>query len=163
MDIYEPEHLKLWTMPDHYFGAVWPAYYVFLGQHRDSDSLTRSNFQCALKAIGGESETVHVVHEGHWAVGWVEWIAIHQDDHEALRKADEIMRELEEYPVVDEMHWSEVEMEEANEVWTQCYSDKERLEYIRQNRSQFDFHDFADLMAVARGRYFTGYASELLT
>ena len=81
---YEPKHLKRWTMPNSYFGAVWPNYYVFLGQHRDSDALTRSNFTCGLKALGGESETVEVVRESHWAVGWVEWIAIHQDDAAAL-------------------------------------------------------------------------------
>lgn len=161
-DTYVPTNLHLWTRPDHYVGASWPDHYVFLGQHRDSDTLTRSNFRSALKALGGETDTVLVVHEGHWAVGWVEWIAIHQDNHEALRRADKIVAALEDYPVVNEDHWSELEYEEANEVWTQCYSDKERLEYIRQNRSQFDFHDLADLMAVARGRYFTGYASELL-
>src|SRR6266436_1054881 len=65
---YEPEHLKLWTMPDCYFGEVWPAYYsAGVGQSRDSDALERSNFACMLKAVGGESDTVQVVRESHWA------------------------------------------------------------------------------------------------
>lgn len=160
---YEPKNLTLWTMPDSYFGAVWPATYRSgVGQSRDSDALERSNFACMLKALGGESDTVTVMREGHWAVGWVEWIAIQQDDDKALTIADEIVAALEDYPVIDEMHWSELEHDDANETWQHCYNETERLAYIRDNRSQFDFHNYADLMGCVRGRYFAGYASELL-
>lgn len=118
LEHYEPENLKLWTMPDHYAGEVWPGYYVFLGQHRDSDILTQSNFACGLKAIGGENgDTVTVVREGHWAVGWIEWIAIHQDDGKALKIADEIAGALEDYPIVDESDFSEREFEAVHEYW----------------------------------------------
>ena len=77
--------MKLWTRPDSYWGAEWHDFYVFLSQHRDSDSLTRSNFTCALDKLGESKscqwgETVQVVRENHWAVGWVEWIAIHKSD-----------------------------------------------------------------------------------
>lgn len=162
--MYEPTHIKRWTMPSHYAGAVWPAYYSSgVGQSRDSDALERSNFACMLRDLGGETETVLVVRESHWLVGWVEWIAIHQDDERALQIADAIKGKLEDYPVVDEEHFSETEVEEANEVWTNCYSDEERIAYMRQHRSQFDFHDYGDLLRCARGRYFSGYASELLT
>jgi hypothetical protein len=37
--------LTRWNRPDHYMGAEWPEYFVFLGQNRDSDALTRSNFR----------------------------------------------------------------------------------------------------------------------
>ncbi|MEH2569789.1 hypothetical protein [Bradyrhizobium sp. AZCC 2289] len=47
-----------------------------------------------LKALGGESETVIVVRETHYLVGWVEWIAIHQDDEKALKIADDITGKL---------------------------------------------------------------------
>ncbi|WMT78832.1 hypothetical protein [Bradyrhizobium sp. Ash2021] len=91
----QPKHLRRWTMPANYFGAVWPAYYSSgVGQSRDSDALERSNFECMLKALGGETETVVVVRELHWAVGWVEWIAIHQDDEKALKIADDITGKL---------------------------------------------------------------------
>jgi len=160
---YEPKNLKLWTMPDSYFGAVWPAYYsAGLGQSRDSDALERSNFICMLRALGGESETVIVVRESHWAVGWVEWIAIHQDDAKALQIADEVQAALADYPVVNEDHWSTLEDDEAQEVWANCYSPDERVAYIRRHRSQFEFHDFSDLLGCVRGKYFAGYASELL-
>ena len=104
---------------------------MFLGQHRDSDSLTRSNFTCGLEAIGGESDTVEVVRESHWAVGWVEWIAIHQDDAAALEKADAIKERLEDYPVVDEDAWSTLEWEESCEYWERM-SVRERAELCKR-------------------------------
>ena len=162
--MYEPKHLKRWTMPDSYFGEIWSNYYGSgCGQSRDSDCLERSNFECMLKALGGESETVTVVRESHWAVGWVEWIAIHQDDETALKIADDIQERLQDYPVISDDDFSEKEMEEANQVWTNCYSWQERIKYIRENRDQFEPHDFQDLLECVRGKYFIGYASELLT
>lgn len=161
--MFTPENLKLWTMPDHYIGAVWPGYYSSgVGQSRDSDALERSNFRCMLKAIGGESDTVTVVRESHWAVGWVEWIAIHQDDAAALAIADELKAGLEDYPIIDESDWSEEETEEANQVWTGCYSDADRLAYVRRYRGRFDFRDYADMIGCIRGKWFAGYASDLL-
>lgn len=150
-------------MPSSYFGEVWPNYYSSgCGRSRDSDCLERSNFKCMLEALGGECLTVTIVRESHWAVGWVEWIAIHQDDGKALRIADELQEKLQDYPVIDESHFCETEMNEANEVWTNCYNVLDRIKYIREHRSQFDFHDYGNLIAVVRGRYFNGYASELI-
>lgn len=39
---------------------------------------------------------------------------------------------------------------------------RERVEYIRKHRSQFEFRDFADMLGCVRGKYFAGYASELI-
>ena len=139
----EPRHLKLWTHPDNYIGHVWPATYsAGVGQSRDSDALERSNFRTMLAAIGGESETVTVVRESHWAVGWIEWIAIHQDDEVALRAADEQQARLAVYPALDESDWSEEETIEANDVWRDCYDASSRADYIRRHRDQFEFRDF---------------------
>lgn len=116
---YEPKHLKRWTLPNYYVGKLWPNYYSSgFGRSRDSDYLEESNFVTALKAIGGESETVTVVRESHWAVGWVEWIAIHQDDEAALRTADELRERYNDYPVLDENDFSEREWEGAQSCWT---------------------------------------------
>lgn len=120
--MYTPTHLKKWTMPQNYFGSEWPDYYVFLGRHRDSDLLTNSNFEVGLAKLGGETDTVLVVHEHHWAVGWVEWIAIHQDDEEALQKADQMKEDLDQYPVLDDEDLSKREYEACidaihNQLW----------------------------------------------
>lgn len=123
--------LSKWTRPDSYYGAEWPEYFVFLEQNRDSDSLSRSNFMCALDAIGGESDTVTVVRERHWAVGWIEWIAIHESDLTAVDKAQAILDALDDYPVVNEDHWSELEWNEASEYWERM-SVRERAEYCKR-------------------------------
>lgn len=157
-------HIKRWTMPDSYFGAVWPAYYSSgVGQSRDSDALERSNFACMLKALGGESETVIVVRESHWLVGWVEWIAIHQDDEKACAIADEIKAALEDYPVINDDHWTELEYADAQEVWANCYSPSERIAFMREHTIDHHFESFGELRSSIRGEFFAGYASDLLS
>ena len=157
-------HIKHWTMPECYAGVEWPNYYSSgFGQSRDSDALERSNFQIALAALGGESETVIVVRESHWAVGWVEWIAIHESNTAALTAAEEQRERYAQYPVLDEDDCSKEEQEESDLTWKNCYSVKERIAYVREYRSQFEFHDYADMLDCIRGRYFAGYASELIS
>lgn len=170
----KPTLLEKWTHPRNYAGYQWPDFYVFLGQNRDSGPLARANFDAALKAVRAvmskesipgdpdEMATVQVVRENHWAVGWVEWIAIHESDAAALECADKIAAKLENYPVVNENLWSEYEQTEANEIWQNCYSPKERIEYIRAHRSEFEFRDCADILGCVRGKYFAGSASELI-
>ena len=165
--MYEPQNLKLWTHPDNYFGECWPNHYsAGVGQSRDSDCLERANFAAmvtALQVDGELPDTVTIVRESHWAVGWVEWIAIEHSDESSLRIADKIKGKLADYPVIDEELWSEYEQIEAQEVWQHCYSPKERIRYIRRKRDQFEFHNMADMIGCVRGQYFAGYASELIS
>lgn len=104
--------IKKWTLPKHYAGAKWPEYYVGLDRHRDSDILTNANFDAFLEELGGESENVTVVRENHFAYGWYEWVAIHQDAEDKVKLADEMMCSLEDYPVLDEDRYSRYELEE---------------------------------------------------
>lgn len=114
----EYKHIKLWTMPQYYAGESWPnTYRAGVGQSRDSDALERSNFTAMLDLLGGESDTVTVVREGHWACGWVEWIAIDASDETACAAADAAMERLEDYPALDEDAWSNLEWEEASDYW----------------------------------------------
>jgi hypothetical protein len=69
---------------------------------------------------------------------------------------------LQNYPVLDENRFAEIEQEDADLTWKNCYSNKNRLEYIRQHRDDFEFRSFVDLLACVRGKYFGGQASELL-
>lgn len=161
---YKPTHLKLWTRPDNYAGAVWPDYYsAGFGRSRDSDELEESNFHTALKRLGGESESVLVVREGHWAVGWVEWIAIHKGNTAALKIADALREDYENYPVLDEEDFSNRESESADWIWREAYSVSERIKYIREHPSQFEFRSRREVLDVVRGKYFNGYASELIS
>lgn len=147
--MYVPEHLERWTMPRDYFGAEWPEYYsAGVGRSRDSDCAEESNFDAMLQGLGGESATVQVVRESHWAVGWVEWIAIHESDEQALRAADAMKASLEDYPILDEEDHSRREWEECERVWSDCYSVSERLKYLRKNRCT---EGFRELRAAVNG------------
>lgn len=166
--MFEPQHLNRWTLPKCYAGAEWPEYYSSgCGRSRDSSSLERSNFECMLKALGGESDTVIVVQESHWAVGWVEWIAIHKSDDKALAIADEIKAGLEDYPVVDESHWSELEWTEAADFW-ESLSPRDKVQEAMSQRTRYhwlaetpvwrfgrmSFHDLAnDESPIAEALY----------
>jgi hypothetical protein len=81
---------------------------------------------------------------------------------DAETKARKIAESLDDYPVLDESDFCKREMEEASQVWSDCYNPRERVAYIRKHRNQFDFQDFKDLRAVVKGEYFIGYASELI-
>lgn len=144
-----------------YFGdnGDWLIVYAM---HRDSDCLARSNFRAMLKSLGGESDTVSIERSSHWAVGWVEYLIIAPDCAEKIAIAQKQLERIENYPVLDEDDFSEEEREEANEIWRNCYSQKERAAYIRKFSDQFEFRGLADAKACLRGEYFSGWASELI-
>lgn len=134
---------------------------VLVTRNRDSDILTESNFECALERLGGESDDVQVIRFGHWACGWWEALCVVEgSDKEVL--AQKMHKDLDGYPVLDENDFSERESKEADRVWLECYNKKERVEYIREHRSQFEFRDVKDLIGCINGEYFAGYASELV-
>jgi hypothetical protein len=151
METYTPEYLSRWKLPRDYAGAEWPDYFNAGGRHRDSDCLEESNFAAIVRAVGGESDTVRIVRESHWAVGWVEWLAIHNSDAAALRAADDCRRRLESYPVLDEGDFSRREDEECAAVWESCYRPRERAEYFRRHGHGGGFRE---LMAAVRGDWF---------
>lgn len=174
---YTPENLKRWSLPESYAGATWEGWLIApCGIHRGSDCLSESNYTAQAEALKpeepetekwgrilpGQEGKVLSVRENHWAVGWVEWVAIHESNAEALRIADGLARSLKSYPVLDEMDWIKREEKEAAEVWRNCYRESERIEYVRKHRGEFNFQGFSDLLGCIRGKYFAGYASELL-
>ena len=171
MSEFIPETLELWELPSHYFGATWEGWYVFLFRNRDSSIMETMNFDIAFerlkKVFNSElsidgMESVQIIRESHWAVGWIEWIAIHSSDIEALKEADKINEKLKSYPCLNDDKLSELEDKEAQRVWKENYNTKERLEYIRENRNQFEFYNYSDLISNVRGNSFCGYASELI-
>jgi hypothetical protein len=160
---------------EHSFSACYfgdnPDWLITCAMNRDSDALGRSDFRCferALKALpevkewAGEFTPVTVERSSHWAVGWVDYLIIDPACTAAVALAEQMRERLEDYPVLDEDDFSELEQEEAAEVWANCYRERERIDYIRKHRSQFEFADWLDMLSCVRGRYFAGYASELL-
>jgi len=125
-DVYVPENLSRWELPDSYAGAHWDGYYrAPVGRNRDSDLLTQSNWDQqwdALKAFradvpGADEVSPVAVCENHWAVGWVEWVAIHDSNGPALREADRLAARMESRPVLNEEDWSNREWEDYEKRW----------------------------------------------
>lgn len=141
--------------------------------NRDSDALSRSNYRCMLSLLGGNgtegrkgnqevAEGVAIEEASHWACGWLQYLIVDPARADLVVIAEKALARLEDYPVLDEEDFSQEESEEAEQVWRNCYRERERLEYIRKHRSQFEFRGFSDLLGCVRGKYFAGYASELL-
>lgn len=135
--MYQPENLTRWTRPPDYFGANWPEYFSSgVGRSRDSGSLESANFQAMMNVLCGESETVLIIRESHWAVGWVEWIALHQSDATALRAADETMAAFADYSVIDEELYSEIEWNRAADYW-ESLSPRDKVQFAIDERSRY--------------------------
>jgi hypothetical protein len=151
-----------WDSLSNYLGEIpEPEWLCVLTRNRDSDCLTESNWSCALKQLGGEGDNVTIDRFGHWACGWWEALSVKAGSPQH-RIAQEIKSSLSDYPVLDEDDFCNLEQEEAGRVWQDCYRDRDRIEYIREHRNQFDFYNYAELLGCARGKYFAGHAGELL-
>ena len=101
------------------------AWLVVCGRHRDSDALEESNFIATLKRLGGESDTVAIEQESHWAVGWVEHLLVNPADIARVEMAQEIRDGLEDYPVVDDETFFQVE---HDRFWDWAWSELGRFE-----------------------------------
>jgi len=144
------------------------------GTNRDANALTRSNFEVSVRDLekldpDGNDHEVHRF--GHWACGWFEIIIV-RPETPCAADAESTEAGLADYPVCCDSHFSETEEQEALKTWQNCYNDRERLEYIRDNWSQFDScrgqynrdkcEGWRRLLANVRGKDFCGYASDLL-
>lgn|SRR3990172_5082691 len=126
------QHLKKWTTPRYYLGEEYPDWYVVIGHSRGSHLLDHVNFDSVLKALGGESDTVQVVRASHFASGWVEWIGVHESDVKSLEKAEALMKQLDDYPILDEEEFTMREDEAADALWKEMGSD-ERKQLLQEN------------------------------
>lgn len=136
---------------------------IVLQQNRDSGVSERANWKAALNIINVDNEHVQIHRFGHWACGWFELLLVSDNAPDEIKeKAAEIVCSLADYPILDEELNSEMESEEALEIWKNCYDKAERIEYIRENRHQFEFHGITDILSCVRGDHFAGYPSELI-
>lgn len=143
--------LSIWETPEDYAGFDPVGHIGIAAKHRDSDALARSNYTIASQRMakaagldevpfsGGYDDEdlppVYAWRASHWAVGWVEYLMCRPDAPQAvLDEAQAIADALEDYPALDEDHWSDLEYYEATEFWEGC-SVRHRAEMIRDSRS----------------------------
>ena len=87
-------------------------YVAPVSQTRDSEALELSNFAVVLKSLeeADTGEDVEVHRFGHWGPGWFEIILV-RPDTPAYKEAQDWEAALADYPVADDMHYSELECE----------------------------------------------------
>ena len=129
-------------------------------RNRDSDCAEESNWHTQAAALlKGENAELHRF--GHWACGWYE-IVIVRPGSPAQVEAEAIASRLEVYHLLDEDDLSERETAAADECWKHLRS-AERIDYIRENRDEFELESFVELLRQARGSHgFRGHANNLI-
>lgn len=136
---------------------------VSVSQTRDSNCLDISNFRTAEKLIAavdpdGESYEKHRF--SHWGPGWFEIIIV-KENTKAFEEAEKIESSLDNYSILNENDYQDLLFETSCDVWEKMRS-KDRIEYIKENRNEFEFQSFRYLLGCARGKFFSGDAANLL-
>ena len=104
-------------LPDQQEWLVLP-----VSRNRDTGAFEESNFETALKWLGGERQNICEVHRfGHWGPGWFEIIIVNPKAGKTVKIAESIATSIADYPILDDMDFSERELEEQNETWENCY------------------------------------------
>lgn len=149
---------NVWTHPGSYAGFSPDGDYLIASQHRDSDSISRSNYTCAFKqlreaaeALPGSPEApeemyrdqlsprsagwVYDFRAGCSLVSWVEYLLVRADaPDELLQVAGEIVCSIASYPVLDDDHHSELEEGEIDDYWASL-SVRDRIDAIHRSTS----------------------------
>lgn len=132
-----------------------------VSQTRDSGPLERSNFEIAKQKLSGASdyEDFEVHRFGHWGPGWFEVILV-RPGSECETIARTIEERLDNCPILDENHFSELEHEEAEDIWQHCYTPRRRIEWYR--KYGHEAQSWRDLLVSVRGGHFLGNAPYLV-
>lgn len=121
-----------------YWGE-YPDWLVAYARHRDSDTLTNCNFQVfrdELDRIDPDGDSWTIEPSGHWAVGWVEYIAV-EPDSPALDLAKKLIAQLEDYPVLCDETLTEMEYDQVEYYWGDLNLRDRIFELARQGESIF--------------------------
>jgi hypothetical protein len=84
------------------------------GTNRDADLITASNHYTAADMLK-EVDPDYAAHDwitcSHWAVGWVQHLIVDPTNEAVLRAVGEIGCALADYPILNELRYSEMELE----------------------------------------------------
>lgn len=87
---------------------------IVLSVHRDSEYINVSNFRVAQKRLEAiDADSVAVERSSHWACGWIDRLLIAPDVSALAVEAEAIRAQLDDYPVLDEDDWIELESDNA--------------------------------------------------
>ena len=84
------------------------------GVHRDSDAIDQSNARVLLRRLAAvdPDDTAHdTMRASHWAVGWYDHLIVDPSNAAVMAVLADAREELDGYPILDEMDWSDLECE----------------------------------------------------
>lgn len=131
--------MKKWKYAENYGGIDYSDYYIVIGRNRDSCLLENHNYEEVWKRLNDfeneleeEDNTEYGwligANFGHWAVGWIELIMVHEDaPQELIDTATDILNDMSNYPLLNEDEYYRKVYEAVDEYWQQM-SLRERIE-----------------------------------
>ena len=84
------------------------------GQNKGCELWKHSNFDAAVKILGGESDTVEIHRFTHWSCGWLEIILVHPSRE---NEVSDIQERLEKYSLLDYEDYSNRQWASAYDCW----------------------------------------------
>ena len=110
------ENIHKWQRASNYLGDDLGEYYVIYSRHRDSDILNLSNWQCLIRDfdqfIKEHGDDYFIPRFGDFLVGWSELILVHESQTNLLKYCNTAIGKINDYPVYDDDHHSNMQMEE---------------------------------------------------
>tara|TARA_Y100001972_G_scaffold8925_1_gene9392 strand:- start:1333 stop:1815 length:483 start_codon:yes stop_codon:yes gene_type:complete len=135
-----------WTTPDDYAGFNPVGDYVLYSRTRDSGLLSEVNFrelENEFDEDAYQNDFVYGFRASHWACGWVDYLMISKKAPEnIINEANELLNALADYPVVNEVAYSEAEYDAIVEYWDNLTDDKKK-EYSTDSDSIGDIPEHA--------------------
>ena len=110
MSFSQPYEITNFEPGPHYVGKLLtPGWKVTLMHSCMDDTLAACNFEVFLERLGGVSESIKIERVGFSGDGWYEFIAIHENNAEALNKAKDMLDKLLDYPILDDDRFTQAE------------------------------------------------------
>ena len=124
------ENFTGWNLDEHAERNGWAGVGLVTGvtKHRDSEAIERANFDSAYDQLTEAFSVgvVEVVRFGHWAVGWFEILTYNTGVNGLAEAVANIIKRLDEYPILDEDLWSQYEWDENHpEDDNRCWDEDE--------------------------------------
>lgn len=138
MQLNKRLEIRRWQRPSNYIGADYNNYIVAATRSRYCNTLENANFEAMLQLLGKHHTIIKAA--SHWASGWVEMLLVADTATKTLEKLDKALRDLEEYPVLDEDTYTSLEEEKTLDLITTLQGDAARLlaNYLSNSRDVDD-------------------------
>lgn len=136
--------MQKWKYAENYGGNDYSDYYVVIGRNRDSCLRTNHNYEEVWERLNDVQDELEEednteygwligANFGHWAVGWIELILVHESAPQMLiDSAEDIIYDLDQYPILNEDEYYRKVYEAADEYWRQM-SLRERIEMCKEH------------------------------